>query len=51
MIQVTPFKRENWESEFDYYPDGVHPMKQENWLRLTSFGNYIKNQWSKKSYK
>jgi hypothetical protein len=51
LLQVTPFKRENWESELEYYPDGVHPMKQENWLRLTSFGNYIKNQWSKKSYK
>jgi len=51
LIQVTPFKRESWESELEYYPDGVQPMKQENWLRLTSFGNYIKTQWSKKSYK
>lgn len=51
MIQVTPFKREDWEASFDYYPDGKHPMKQEKWLRINSFGNYIKTQWSKKSYK
>lgn len=51
MIQVQPFKRENWKSEFSHYPDGVHTNKQENWLRMTSFGNYIKTQWSKKSYK
>jgi len=51
MIQITPFKRQNWESSFDYYPDGRHPMKQEKWLRINAFGNYIKTQWSKKSYK
>lgn len=51
LVQITPFKRENWQSEFDHYPDGVHPMIQEKWLRLNSFGNYIKTQWSKKSYK
>lgn len=51
MIQVTPFKRETWESEFEYYPDGVHTDKQEDWLRLNSFGNYIRTQWSKKGYK
>lgn len=51
MIQITPFKRDDWKAEFDFYPDGVHTMKQENWLRLTAFGNYIKSQWSKKSYK
>jgi hypothetical protein len=51
MIQVVPFKREGWESEFDYYAYGVHDNKQESWLRLNSFGNYIKTQWSKKIYK
>lgn len=51
LIQIQPFKRESWESGFSHYPDGEHSNKQENWMRLTSFGNYIRTQWSKKSYK
>jgi hypothetical protein len=50
IVKVTPFKREDWKAEFDYYPGDVHSRKQESWLRLTSFGNYVKNQWSKKNY-
>ena len=51
MIQVTPFKRESWESEFDLYKEEEYFYKQEMYLRAVSFGNYIKTQWSKKIYK
>ena len=51
MIQVTPFKREAWESEFDLYKEEEYFYKQEKYLRAVSFGNYVKTQWSKKSYK
>lgn len=50
LVQVTPFKRENWKAEYDLYKDGEFAMKQEKWLRLNAFGNYIKTQWSKKTY-
>jgi hypothetical protein len=51
MIQVTPFKRESWESEFDLYKGNEYLYKQEKYLKAVAFGNYIKTQWSKKSYK
>jgi hypothetical protein len=51
MIQVTPFKRTSWKSEFDFMTDSEYYYKQEKQLKAISFGNYIKNQWSKKSYK
>lgn len=51
MMQVVPFKRESWKSEFDYLKDSEYYYRQERQLKATSFGNYIRNQWSKKSYK
>lgn len=51
IIQVTPFKRENWEAEFDYYKDQEFYLKQEKYLKVNSHNNYVQTQWSKKFYK
>lgn len=51
LAQVTPFKRENWASEFDVYPDGQYQIKEEKGFNSTIVNHYIKNSWSKKSYR
>ena len=51
MFQVTPFKRENWESEFSYFEDGEFEKTQEVNFNATLVNHYVKNVWSKKGYK
>lgn len=51
MFQVIPFKRDNWEAEFDYYKEEDYYFLQEKYLRINAFGNYLKTQWTKKTYK
>lgn len=51
MFQVTPFKRDNWESEFSYITQNEFEVIQEKNFRSTIVGHYIKNVWSKKGYK
>jgi hypothetical protein len=51
MFQVTPFKRESWESEFLYLEDGEFEKIQERNFNSTLVSHYIKNVWSKKGYK
>jgi len=52
MIQVIPFKRDNWESTFDYYEDGEYRnIIEEKNFSSTIVGHYLKNVWSKKSFK
>ena len=51
IIQIIPFKRDNWKSEFDYYKDGEYKILEEKTFNSTIVNNYIKNHWSKKDYK
>jgi hypothetical protein len=52
LIQVIPFKRDDWESTFDYYEDGeYHKIIEEKNFNSTIVGHYLKNHWSKKSFK
>lgn len=51
LVQVTPFKRDSWESEFDVLPDGKYEMIEDRDFRGTIVNHYIKKKWSKKSYK
>ena len=51
LFQITPFKRNNWKSEFDYHKDNeYHEIEDKNFNKHL-IGHYIKNVWSKKSYK
>lgn len=51
IVQIIPFKRNNWNSSFDYYEDKEYAIIQEKNFNSTIVGHYIKNHWSKKSYK
>lgn len=51
IMQITPFKRESWTSELDYYPDDEHMKVNDRNFNGTIVSHYIKNVWSKKSYK
>ena len=52
MIQIIPFKRDNWTSSFDYYEDNYYKdvIEQKN-FQSTIVGHYLKNHWSKKTFK
>jgi hypothetical protein len=51
IVQIIPFKRDNWESTFDYYEDGEYiNVVQEKNFNSTMVGHYIKNHWSKKKF-
>lgn len=50
LVQLTPFKRENWESEFTMMSDKDFEYMQERGFRSTIKNHYIKNFWSKKDY-
>ena len=52
MVQIIPFKRDDWNSTFDYYEDGVYDsIIQEKNFNSTMIGHYLKNHHSKKKFK
>jgi hypothetical protein len=51
LVQVTPFKRDSWKSEFDYYQSSEYPTLEDKHFNGTMVGHYIKNHWSKKTYR
>jgi hypothetical protein len=52
MVQIIPFKRDNWDSTFDYYEDGeYYNIIQEKNFGSTMVSHYLKNHHSKKNFK
>jgi hypothetical protein len=52
MVQIIPFKRDDWDSTFDYYEDGeYYNVIQEKNFNSTMVGHYLKNHHSKKKFK
>jgi hypothetical protein len=51
MIQLIPFKRENWTSEVEYLGQGKYEEIKDKNFNSTIVGHYLKNYWSKKTYK
>ncbi len=52
MVQIIPFKRDNWDSTFDYYEDGEYRnVIEEKNFNSTMVGHYLKNHHSKKKFK
>jgi hypothetical protein len=52
MAQIIPFKRDDWESTFDYYKDGEYfDVIEEKNFNSTMVGHYLKNHHSKKKFK
>jgi hypothetical protein len=51
IVQITPFKREDWKAEFQVQPSNAHEATQEKNFRAHLVNHYARNVWSKKSYK
>ena len=51
MVQLTPFKRDNWTSEFSHYKEGEINTIQDKNFGSTLVNHYVKNHWAKKKYK
>ena len=52
MVQIIPFKRDDWESTFDYYEDGEYNgVIEEKNFNSTMIGHYLKNHHSRKKFK
>ena len=52
IVQVIPFKRDDWDSTFDYYEDGQYKnIIEEKTVKTTMIGHYLKNYHSKKRFK
>lgn len=51
LVQITPFKRESWDSEFSFYKEGEMDILEAKNFYSTIVSHYIKNHWSKKTYK
>jgi hypothetical protein len=51
MFQIIPFKRDNWESSFDFLEDDYADILRDKFLKATIVNNYVKNFWTRKSFK
>lgn len=51
MAQIIPFKRDDWDSEYDSYGENQYMIEQEKGFNSTLVNHYIKNSWSKKTYR
>lgn len=51
ILQIIPFKRDNWKSKLTYYPNGEYDIVEDKNFNGTIVGHYIKNVWSKKVFK
>ena len=52
LVQIIPFKRDDWTSTFDYYEDGQYrSIVEEKNFNGTMVGHYLKNHHSKKKFK
>ena len=52
MIQIIPFKRDDWDSTFDYYEDEEYRnIIEEKNFNGTMVGHYLKNHHSRKKFK
>jgi hypothetical protein len=51
LLQLTPFKRSDWKSEFDYYKNGEYEIEEDKNFNKYIVSHYLKRFWSKKSYK
>jgi hypothetical protein len=51
MFQIIPFKRTNWKSSFSYLTAEEYKINMDRDVKSTIVNNYVKNFWTKKSYK
>jgi hypothetical protein len=51
LFQITPFKRENWDSEFTYYKNSDYFKTHDKNFGSTIVNHYTKFVWSRKTFK
>ena len=51
IVQIIPFKRDDWDSTFSYYEDDEFNVIKEKTFNGTMVGHYLKNHHSKKKFK
>lgn len=51
LVQMIPFKRENWNSNVSSLEDGEYEILSETTFNATMQNNYKNNSWNRKQYK
>jgi hypothetical protein len=51
LVQLIPFKRESWSSEYKSLPDGEYYKLEEKGIKSKLSGYYKNFNWSKKEYR
>lgn len=51
IAQIVPFKRDNWESSFNFYDEKEYFATLNRESLSTIVNNYVKNIWTNKSFK
>lgn len=51
IVQVFPFKRENWTSSFSQSDQEQQQINLDRDVKATIVNNYVKNIWSKKTFR
>lgn len=51
IVQIIPFKRESWEASFDFMSEQDFDIHMDNNFNSKIKNHYIRNIWSKKSFK
>jgi hypothetical protein len=51
IVQITPFKREDWKSEVDFITKEEFRYQIDKGFHTNIVNNYIRNIWSRKTYK
>ncbi len=50
LVQITPFKRNDWESTYSFYEEGEYRALEDKTFSSTLINHYTKKVWSKKKY-
>jgi hypothetical protein len=51
LVQITPFKRDNWESEFSYMNENEYKYLEDRNFNSYLKNHYVRKVWQKKKYK
>ena len=51
LVQITPFKRDNWESEFSYMNENEYRYLEDRNFNSYLKNHYVRKVWQKKKYK
>jgi hypothetical protein len=50
MVQITPFKRENWKAEYSFMPENHYNYLEDRNFSSNLVNHYARKVWAKKKY-